>query len=160
LTDAEINELIHCPKMIDRPPRREMTLEGQKLHNDFYVRAISGSARFHVFMRRHRDFPENFSVGLEYLPEDGTDRFIIFRCNGPHHAIPSEPIPGHHDFYNHIHQATEENLERGLRAERDACITEDYLSYDSALYYFLRECSISGAEAYFPKATEMSLFIN
>jgi len=63
----------------------------------------------------------------------------------------------HHDRY-HVHQAQEETINSGLKAERTAFITEEYASYDDALGYFLRKCNITEAEKYFPNVLQRTLF--
>jgi hypothetical protein len=45
---------------------------------------------FRAFLRRSEDLPENFSIGLVFLPKDGTGEVPLLRCNGdtnrPPHA--------------------------------------------------------------------------
>ena len=96
------------------------------------VASDDGSREFSVFMRQNTDFPENFSIGLVYLPRD-EDRIILLRCNGPHDAHVNDfqnPIP---HFRHHIHRASEEAIAAGWPAERFAGITEEYASYEGAL---------------------------
>ena len=84
LHDDEIERLITCPKQICKKPRRNMAREGRHLRNDFDCEEVGGPGLFHVFMRQHAEFPENFSIGLNYSPEPGGDSQCLFRCNGPH----------------------------------------------------------------------------
>ena len=46
-------------------------------------------------MRRSEDLPENFSVGLVFLPGDGTGEVTLLRCNGPHGAYNDSFDPAH-----------------------------------------------------------------
>ena len=64
-TQTEIDELIHCPKVIMDPPRKEMRLDRGSRRNDMGLASENGKRRFSVFMRVNEAFRENFSIGLE-----------------------------------------------------------------------------------------------
>jgi hypothetical protein len=140
-----------------------MTLERRSYRNDMVVTSTDGQRRFHVFIRQSEDFPENFSIGLEHIPEDGSGSIILLRCNGPHAAhISLVDLPAHH-YVHHVHTATPEAIEVGFRSERDAQITSEYGTFQDALAYFVRRCNISGADSYFKYVTadiakQMELF--
>jgi hypothetical protein len=159
----EIEDLISCPKGITEPPKRNMTLERRSYRNDFSVASADGERQFHVFIRQSEEFPENFSIGLEYLPHDGSGSIILLRCNGPHAAhVNFIDMPDHH-YVHHVHVATTEAIASGLRSERDAQITADYGTFQDALGYFVRRCNIAGAEKYYKYisndiAKQMELF--
>lgn len=145
LTDNEIEELIHCPKNIVDPPRKEMQLVTGHWRNDMRLESIDREHDFSVFIRKDEDFEENFSIGLVYCPRGVRGDIHLFRCNGPHGP---HILFDHHDRY-HIHMADPKNLSSGLKAERTAHITREYASFQDALGYFLKTCNIVGANEYF-----------
>ncbi len=162
-SQSELENLITCAKSISEPPKRSMTLERRSYRNDMMVTSTDGQHRFHVFIRQSEDFPENFSIGLEYMPQDGSGSIILLRCNGPHAAhVNFVDLPDHH-YVHHVHTATPEAIDAGLRSERNAQITTEYGTFQDALAYFVRRSSILGAESYFKYVTadiakQMELF--
>lgn len=52
-TQAELDDLIACPKETTEPPRRELRLDGRQRRNDMRLRAQDGDREFRVFMRMH-----------------------------------------------------------------------------------------------------------
>lgn len=150
LQDDEIERLITCPKEITKKPRRNMRREGRHLRNDFDCAEFNGPALFHVFMRQHADFSENFSVGLNYSPVRGGETECLFRCNGPHGEQRTLPNTPPHHFSHHIHRATEDAFASGFRAESRAEVTEVFATFEEAFVYFVNSCSILEAEKFFP----------
>ena len=57
--------------------------------------------------------------------------------------------PGHPHYDYHVHRASAEMIEAGLRPEKAATINRDFASYEEALQYFLRTTNITDASAYF-----------
>ncbi len=53
----------------------------------------------------------------------------------------------HRDY--HVHRASAEMIEAGLRPERTATINRDFASYAEAVQYFLRATNITDARTYF-----------
>src|SRR5580658_6766855 len=80
-TQEEIDELIACPKAVADPPRKEMKQDRGHFRNDMRLKSTDEKFEFRAFMRRSEDFPENFSIGLAFLPKDGTGELIFIRCN-------------------------------------------------------------------------------
>ncbi len=80
----ELQALLVVPKLISEPPRREMKLDRGHWRNDMRLRSVEGDRDFRVFMRKSEEFPENFSIGLTYRPNDGGEEIPLLRCNGPH----------------------------------------------------------------------------
>ncbi|NLC53950.1 MAG: hypothetical protein GX770_08295 [Firmicutes bacterium] len=114
-----IHFLISCPKRIKEAPKKEMVCEKGHLRNNMKLISDDGKFEFEVFIRVNQAFPENFSIGLVYIPRDGTSRITLLRYNGPHG--PQNSIDSHHAS-SHIHIATEENISKGLRAEKSAIL--------------------------------------
>lgn len=82
LSDEIINRLITEEKIITEPPKRDFKVENQHLRNEFHLTSSDGQRQFSVFMRKHIEFIENFSIGLVYHSEEGA--INLFRCNGNH----------------------------------------------------------------------------
>ncbi len=158
MTPEEIERLIRCPKVISDPPKKEMAEDRGSLRNSMRLTAKEGQGEFLAFMRKNADFSENFSIGLDYCPRDGSGRVCLLRCNGPH----GEWIDDFHDLHPHygyhIHRARAENIEAGFRAERGAEVTGEYVSYEEALRHFVRLCNIEEAGKYFPELKPLPLF--
>ncbi len=158
-TQQQIDALLSCPKRITTKPRRQMLSERGSKRNGMDLESEDGQHRFRAFMRINESFPENFSIGLEYIAEEPGGGFCLIRCNGPHEGTPTtgSSTPSHHAGY-HVHRARADNLEQGFRAERGAEMTKEYGSYPEALRYFLRVCCIQDAEAHFKDDLELRLF--
>jgi len=157
-SQEELRELIECPKTIVYPPRKEMTLDRGHLRNGMRLKSAENKHDFSVFMRQNRDFVENFSIGLVYLPKDGTPEITLIRCNGPHGDVVEnalDPVPhrGHH-----IHLARAENIEAGFEPGKGATLTKDYATFEDALGFFLRKCNVLDAEKYFANIVQLDLF--
>lgn len=141
-------------------PRKEMRLVGGHWRNDAeLVSSDEAKRQFEMFMRRNEDFPENFSIGLRYNPQDGQGDLILLRCNGKHGNFNRsfDPEHPHSDF--HIHRAEEAALEEGSVAEKNAVKTLEYASYEEAVQYFIRIVALSDSDVneYFPRAHQIDL---
>jgi hypothetical protein len=146
----ELQELLAIPKLITEPPRREMKLERGSWRNDMRLRSVEGGHDFRVFMRKSEEFPENFSIGLAYLPKDGNGEVVLLRCNGPHGEFNATFNASHPHYSFHVHQATEETIASGERPENHAETCSEFASYEEALQYFIRAVNIDDAAEYFP----------
>ena len=74
----DLSQLAACAKRVTEAPRREMKAEGAFGRNDFELESADGQHQFKAFFRQNQTFPENFSLGLDYLPDTG-GRFPILR---------------------------------------------------------------------------------
>jgi hypothetical protein len=83
-TQNDIDALISCVKKVSDPPRRELRLAGAHWRNDMKLVSVKVDGEFSAFIRRSDDFPENFSIGLNYDPKDGSGEITLIRCNGQH----------------------------------------------------------------------------
>jgi len=154
-SQQDIERLITCAKEISDPPRKEMRAERGSQRNDMRLRSREGDLEFSVFMRINDDFPENFSIGLEFRPQDEPGSICLLRCNGPHGEFVGGPQSPH--FLPHIHRARPENIEAGLRAERGGEPTDAYASYLEALRYFLRIVNVTNVDEFFPNLRQLEL---
>lgn len=158
-SDTEFAKLIACRKSITDAPRKDMSQDGAHRRNDFKCRAVNSDERFRVFMRQNVSFPENFSIGLVHLRDNGSE-LVLLRCNGPHGPVVNDPLSDayrpHADF--HIHEARKDNIENDLSPEAGANATTEYGTFDDALAYFVRRCGIEEAEKHFPALDNPTLF--
>ncbi len=149
LTDDQIRHLIACRKIISKPPKRRLAAQGRHQRNDFELVSEEGAHKFSAFMRQSMEFPENFSIGLVYVSSEDGSRTCLLRCNGPHGEVHSLPSTPDHHFRYHIHIATEDALQQGLRPESSVSATNDYSTFEEACVYFIRTCGILEPEKYF-----------
>lgn len=94
-TQDEIDDLIALPKIVTDPPRRDIRLDRGHQRNDFRLTDGDGKLHFRAFLRRNEDFPENFSIGLVFLPGDVSGELPLLRCNGPHGTTNESLDPDH-----------------------------------------------------------------
>lgn len=155
----ELDELISCPKMLSEPPRRDLRLVGADWRNDMKLVSEGQPGEFSAFFRRSDEFPENFSVGLIYDPKDGSGEITLLRCNGQHGVFNGTFDPRHPHWGYHVHRATEQALNAGLKAEKYASTTTEYASYEQAVQYFLKLINLDSTEArkHFPDRTAQAV---
>ena len=72
LTDEQINKLITEEKIITKPPKKDFSSENQHFRNEFELSSLDGKRKYTVFIRQHKEFRENFSIGLLYHSEEGS----------------------------------------------------------------------------------------
>ncbi|GER92307.1 hypothetical protein A45J_2707 [hot springs metagenome] len=85
-----------------------------------------------MFIRKHKEFPENFSIGLDLLPS-AEKGIPLIRCNGPHYVSKDILRPDPHYAY-HIHKPNNDDIEKELRKLSLSEITESFNSYDDILF--------------------------
>lgn len=153
-TDEELTALINCPKQISEAPRREMRVDGKMKRNDMTVKSTDGKHAFRVFMRQSDEFPENFSVGLIYLPGEDPGSFQLLRCNGQHGG---EKVHPHHAVF-HIHRTKADDINAGIFEPRHIEQTGAYASFREALAHFCDTIQLAGADDHFPGLSQTRLF--
>jgi hypothetical protein len=156
-TQDEIDSLIACAKLISEPPKREMKLDRGRFRNDMRLKSTDGKLEFRAFMRRSEDLPENFSVGLAFVPKDGTGEILLLRCNGPHGGYNDSFDSDHPHWDFHVHRAGADMIEAGLRPEKAAAVNKDFASYEEALQYFLRKTNVTDAWTCFAEIAQGTL---
>ena len=109
-TDEDLTNLIGCAKRISQAPRKKMRTEGQMLRDEMEFESLDGKHTFGVFLRQSRQFTENFSVGINYLPKDEQGSFCLLRCNGMHGGHKVHP----HHLSCHIHRSKAEDVNDGF----------------------------------------------
>lgn len=148
-SQEEIDGLIACAKVVSEPPKLQMKLDRGHFRNDMRLKSVDGKLEFRAFMRRSEDLPENFSVGLAFMPKDGTGEILLLRCNGPHGGYNDSFDPEHPHWDYHVHRASAAMIEAGFRAEKAAMMNREFASYEEALQYFLRVTNVTDASTYF-----------
>jgi len=160
-TQADVDQLIGCAKEISEAPARELKLDGAHWRNDAKLVASDGTkGSFSMFLRKSEDFPENFSIGLSYSPNDGRSSIMLLRCNGKHGPFNNGSDPDHPHWHYHIHRASERAMEAGSAPEKYAEKTMEFASYEEALQYFLRAVNLNAEDSskHFPAAIQTKLF--
>jgi len=155
-TDDDLTRLISCSKRISLAPRKEMRAEGQMLRNEMEFESLDGKHTFRVFLRQSRQFTENFSVGIDYLPKDEPGSFCLLRCNGMHGGHKVHP----HHLNCHIHRSKAEDVNAGLRVERHIEPTTQYAAFRDAQRHFLLLVNVQATDLnqYFSDITQPDLF--
>ncbi len=161
--DNDIKALIGCAKDISEPPKKDMRLVGADWRNEMKLVASNDAAgEFTVFMRQSEDFPENFSIGLVFHPNDGRGEITLLRCNGQHGVYNGGSGDANHPHWDyHIHTASEIAQDVGERAEKIAEKTVEYASFDEALQYFVKVVNLNQKDydKYFFKSKQPRLFV-
>jgi hypothetical protein len=149
-TDQELAELIACPKQVVEAPRREMRVDGKMKRNEMMLKSPDGKNQFRVFMRQSDDFPENFSIGLVYLPGEEPGEVILIRCNGQHGGTRVHP---HHAVF-HTHRMKAEDLNAGIKEARLIEQASDYASFTDAARVFCRRIQLEETDKHFPGSNQ------
>ena len=152
-TDEELAELMNCPKQVDDPPKREMRLDGKSKRNDMTLKSTDAKHNFRVFIRQSDEFPENFSIGLMYVPNEEPGSFQIVRCNGQHGGERAHP---HHAVY-HIHLSKADDINAGILEPRHIEQSPAYASFQEALAHFCRLTNVQNPDQYFPGIAQQLL---
>jgi hypothetical protein len=159
-TDDIIKTLINCPKKVIDPPRE--INKGTRMgfiKKTFTLESMEGQYLFSGFIAQNSTFLENFSIGLVYDPREEKGSTVLVRCNGKHGGTKENP---HHAFF-HVHSATAERINAGLRPEGHIEVTDAYSTLDSALEYFVNLVKIIPSERHNflpPKNQQIDLFDN
>jgi len=156
-SQAELESLVTYPKVITDAPRKEMRSEQGSKKNDMWLRSADGEHEFTVFMRVSEAFPEDFSIGLVYLPKDEPGSIILLRCNGPHGELEGTFDISHPHFRCHVHRAKAENIAAGSRPEKGGEPTDSFASFEQALPFFLKLINLSEAGAVMPRQQQLGL---
>lgn len=144
-TQAELETLVACDKRTIDPPKKSMRLELGSYRNEASLESLDGQLSFRVFFRQNAKFPENFTVGLDFLPRDEPGSICLLRCNGPHGPHLLWP---HHTHF-HIHKVKAGNVNEGRKSEAFAEVTASYASFEEAIRHFGTLCGITDWHLHF-----------
>lgn len=145
LTDDEISKLINEKKTL--PFKFDQFLSRQKESNghrrlNYEFKSSSGNT-FCIILRQNKSDLFDFSVMLDYIPEETNQKIKLIRYNGKSHEHTNK-IEGNTfkpDF--HIHYATERYQRSGAyKAEHYAEQTDRYSNLREAFKCLLKDCSI------------------
>ncbi len=145
MTIEEAMNLINCPKEVTDKPNANYRIDKNHRRKDFTCSSVDRAHSFRIFINIHDTFIENFSVGLIYLPKDGSGSFILMRCNGRHGANPTWP---HHNYF-HIHYVDKDLLSNGIYAESHIEQTTAYSNVEEAIWYFINRINILNPDKHF-----------
>jgi hypothetical protein len=153
-TDEIIEELISCPKRVITAPKDSGFGRGSSKVK-FTLESVDANHSFSSFISQNLTFQENFSIGLVYQPKDEKGTIVLMRVNGPHG--PNENIP-HHEG-PHVHLATAERINAGLRPEGYIETKVPYATIEDAIQYFIRRVNIiaEDRQKYFPVNIQIDL---
>jgi len=155
--DDELEELIKCDKsIIDVKHKSGFKEQGQNFRKNLTLKSINGEF-FRVFIRKHKELIENFSIGLDFLSNDKEiGELQLIRFNGAH-GEEDRTKDGHYSAF-HIHKTSEELLSQNKRRLSDIEHTDKYSSFDGAFHYFLNYINIINIDEYFPEYSTADLF--
>jgi hypothetical protein len=137
-TQEFVTELITCPKLILEPPREVKETHGGYTKKAFTLVSVDQQYNFNGFITQSVAFPENFSVGLIYNPKTDRNSITLIRCNGPHGGTHMS-----HHSHCHIHMATAERINAGLKPEGHIELTEAYAALADAVQFYLRMIAVT-----------------
>lgn len=158
LDQAEIDRLVSLAKipLPSSMPQLPHSSAGHSRTN-FDLQSRDGEEHFQVFIRINDVLPENFSIGLVHKPKGG-GKITLMRCNGDHGEHQNKVMNSNRFSGPHIHIATAEALDQGLKEENYAEPTSEYFAWEEAFRVFVQRANIVGMEPYFPFLQQPSLF--
>jgi hypothetical protein len=149
LTDAEILDMIECPRKL--PPgwkekvlRLRQQKDSQHMRSRLKVKDSKGRS-YIIFLRQSMQVPDKYSAGLSWIEDGSGESTNLLRCNGKDdHRNPIEMRTGHADWEirqkEHIHRATYRYQEIGKDAEHFAAATSRYNNLEGALDSLIKLC--------------------
>lgn len=140
-SDQLIDELITCPKKVIEAPKDSGVVRGSRKIK-FMLESVNGQYSFSGFISKNLTFQENYSIGLVYNPKEEKNKIVLVRVNGPHG--PNENAP-HHDG-PHIHLATADRINAGLKPEGEIEIDVPYSTIEDAIQYYIKRINIIPAD--------------
>lgn len=158
MTEAELGDLISCPKQITRAtPARGYKESGGHRRRDLEVESSADRA-YSVFIRQNAEFIENFSVGLRYnTRKKHMGMVTLVRYNGPH-GEESRSEDGHYAA-PHIHRITAAEMNSGNTEpqEKHREVTGRFSSLEEALVVFFEEIGVQNYSRHFPELSQPNL---
>jgi len=145
LTDAEIENLIKCPKKITGSvPAKGMGPDPKSsfiLRKNMELVSECGEHEFIVFMRKNTMLTEQFSIGLLYrtrVKEPG--KITLLRYNGSH-GTNDFSTDGHFGTF-HTHRITQSLIESSVYEPSQIENVTSYQTFEQALTLFYQETRI------------------
>lgn len=151
-TDAEILELISCPKIITQRPRAPRE-QRKKIEQRLTLKESDGERTFSVFISFLIFRPSDFSVGLLY------QGYNLLRCNGFHGTTIRGFYSAKHHEHAHIHRLTVDDIKNGRMdaPSFEETVDEEYDDLDTARLYFFQRCGIINYGEHFDSYVQTKL---
>lgn len=151
-----VEEYIACKKVIDRKRKPAFKDEFRHVKMTIDLSCPTINAKMSMFLRRLKDFPEDFSVGLKLNgPNEIVDvDVVLLRFQGPHGG--QSRTQSFHDLHNsyHIHEYTQDDMNCHRRRASFKC-SADFSSFEEAIIAFLKRCNIEDPNGIFDEEREM-----
>lgn len=150
-----IKEYITCEKIIDR--KRKPAFKDEFRHDKITIEITCPTinAKMSMFLRRLKDFPEDFTVGLKL---DGPNEImesdvVLVRFQGPHGGQSvDKSMRDLHNSY-HIHEYTQDDMNcRRKKASYKG--PADFASFEEAIIRFMEHCHIADPNGIFNEERE------
>ena len=152
LTNAEIQQLIACRKVVVSKPREPQRVN-KNFQQRFVVRSEETGKEFLVFIAWSQMQPQDFSIGLMW------GNYLLLRVNGFHGTTRSGYHQAKHHAAVHTHTLTVEDIQND-RCSKPSKITDasgKYVDLASARLYFFEICGIMGYEECFSSVKQISI---
>lgn len=153
-SNAEIAELIACPKIIaqrPKPPKEQR----KKIEQRLSLREENGDREFSVFLSFLVFKPLDFSIGLMYKGHN------LIRCNGFHGTTIRGFYSAPHHEHAHIHTLSIDDIKcnRETSPTQERPVSDEYSDFESARLFFFERCGIINYGEYFDSYVQTTLGI-
>ncbi len=150
-----VMEYITCEKVINR--KRKPAFRNEYRHDKMTIELAcpTVNAKMSMILRRLKDFPEDFTVGLKL---DGPNEImecdvVLVRFQGPHGGQSVEKsIRDLHNSY-HIHEYTQNDM-NCRRKKASYKHQADFSSFEEAIIRFMEFCHIADPNGIFDEERE------
>ncbi|MBI5857401.1 MAG: hypothetical protein HZB42_07095 [Sphingobacteriales bacterium] len=136
-TPELIEELINCQKKITEGVKTSPWGRGYT-KKEFKLSSIDDQYLFRGFMNQNDAFQEDYSIGLVYEPKGEKGRVCLLRVNGLHGG--TKVIP--HHAYCHEHTALAEDLNNGIKREKNIIKVDNYTTMEEAIQHYVKRINI------------------
>lgn len=143
-TEEFLLNLISCPKVVVEAPIEMKQGRSGFMKKSFTLKSLDGKYNFNGFINQNLMFSENFSIGLSYNPKDEKGNIVLLRCNGMHGGTKEQP----HHASCHVHTSTAEGINNGNKSEDRIEQTNEYLTIDEAIQYYVNRINITPSDRY------------
>ncbi len=150
-----VEEYIKCEKIIDRKRKPSFKDEFRHIKMSIELACAESNVGMSMFLRRLKDFPEDFTVGLKL---DGPNEImesdvVLVRFQGPHGGQSKEKTL--YDLHNsyHVHEYTQDDMNcRRKKASYKG--PGDFCSFEEAIIRFMEYCHITDPNGIFDEERE------
>lgn len=147
-----VEELIHAPKEIVNKKRPEFKLDQRHFRADLSLKCDTPPLNMTMFLRRLKDFPEDFSVGIRInTPNPYSESVIVLvRYQGPHGGqSETRSMEDIHNRY-HIHCYSQDDFNHNRKkASLNNKMEAKFNSFEEAICELLEYCNIKDPNGIF-----------